>query len=755
MAVSTTHERVLYDLDGVTAGYSVTFQFFAEGDLSVTYGTTGDETTLSLGSDYTVAARPSDLPALGTITLASPGSLTGKLQIRRSTPRTQGLDLSASGPQDPEAYEDALDRAMLIAQELDQNDPPTGTDFVHGNLGGGALHAVATNSVNGFYAAADKVLNDAHRASVANPHAVTYTQVGATPLAHASATTNVHGITDTADLLVTGDLNAIAYDVKRYGAVGNGSTDDTDAIQAAIDAAAGAGGGVVFFPPGTYLVSGDASDSHIFTITNNGLTFRGSGRKVSIVKSSSAMGAGHIVFHVDGASRDRFEDLGFTAHAASNSSEAIRLDGATDCHVLRCWMSALFGRSVFVMGDSQRNHILQIESDGTTDSNNIEINASSYTVVADCNITSTGGNGVEVYDNAGGDTIGNTIRGNWFHGASASGVASFGSVDTLIEGNTVEGGTTAGIYATNSEETPATGGGGLLIRGNRIRDTAVGATAGIYVTDSNGGDGPTDVTIQANHVTGSGDSTNVPGILVSGTGVTRASLEGNVSSLNGGAGISIEHVRASVIGNICMNNSKVGVGSQNGISVGAGSATADAVVIGNECSDTQGTHKQQFGVYIGASATNAVVIGNRAFGTTSWGIFDSGTSTTKQHNRQDFAASSLLTNSVAAAGAQLRTTVAYSASMTPNALTGNEFVITATDNVNFTVVTATNGTTGQRITIRIRNTAGTALGTATWGGGYKMAAWTQPADANSRAIDFQYDGTAWIEVSRTPSDVPN
>jgi hypothetical protein len=201
MAVSTTHERVLYDLDGVTAGYSVTFQFFAAGDLSVTYGTTGDETTLSLGSDYTVAARPSDLPALGTITLASPGSLTGKLQIRRSTPRTQGLDLSASGPQDPEAYEDALDRAMLIAQELDQNDPPTGTDFVHGNLGGGALHAVATNSVNGFYAAADKVLNDAHRANVSNPHGVTYTQVGATPLAHASATTNVHGITDTADLL--------------------------------------------------------------------------------------------------------------------------------------------------------------------------------------------------------------------------------------------------------------------------------------------------------------------------------------------------------------------------------------------------------------------------------------------------------------------------------------------------------------------------------------------------------------------------
>jgi hypothetical protein len=86
MAVSTTHERVLYDLDGVTAGYSVTFQFFAEGDLSVTYGTTGDETTLSLGSDYTVAARPSDLPALGTITLASPGRSPGSCRSGGARP---------------------------------------------------------------------------------------------------------------------------------------------------------------------------------------------------------------------------------------------------------------------------------------------------------------------------------------------------------------------------------------------------------------------------------------------------------------------------------------------------------------------------------------------------------------------------------------------------------------------------------------------------------------------------------------------
>ncbi len=40
-----------------------------------------------------------------------------------------------------------------------------------------------------------------------------------------------------------------------YGAVGNGSADDTTAIQAAIDAAESDGGGVVLFPPGDYLIS--------------------------------------------------------------------------------------------------------------------------------------------------------------------------------------------------------------------------------------------------------------------------------------------------------------------------------------------------------------------------------------------------------------------------------------------------------------------------------------------------------------------
>jgi len=45
------------------------------------------------------------------------------------------------------------------------------------------------------------------------------------------------------------------YNVKGYGAVGDGVTDDAAAIQAAIDAASAAGGGIVFLPQGTYKIT--------------------------------------------------------------------------------------------------------------------------------------------------------------------------------------------------------------------------------------------------------------------------------------------------------------------------------------------------------------------------------------------------------------------------------------------------------------------------------------------------------------------
>lgn len=68
---------------------------------------------------------------------------------------------------------------------------------------------------------------------------------------------NVSGSTGAPAALTATQVNALVnpgtYNVKHYGAVGNGVADDTTAIQAAITACPA--GSVVYFPPGRYVVS--------------------------------------------------------------------------------------------------------------------------------------------------------------------------------------------------------------------------------------------------------------------------------------------------------------------------------------------------------------------------------------------------------------------------------------------------------------------------------------------------------------------
>ena len=70
------------------------------------------------------------------------------------------------------------------------------------------------------------------------------------------------------------------FDVKTYGAVGDGSTDDTAAIRSAMTAAS-ATGGVVFFPPGIFVLP-----SVLTCKSLNNVSFQGSGKSTTILKSA-------------------------------------------------------------------------------------------------------------------------------------------------------------------------------------------------------------------------------------------------------------------------------------------------------------------------------------------------------------------------------------------------------------------------------------------------------------------------------------
>jgi len=66
-------------------------------------------------------------------------------------------------------------------------------------------------------------------------------------------------------------------DAHRAGATGDGVTKDTAAIQVAIDSAAAAGEGVIYFPPGTYLTGSIELKSHVTLSLAAGAVIQGTG----------------------------------------------------------------------------------------------------------------------------------------------------------------------------------------------------------------------------------------------------------------------------------------------------------------------------------------------------------------------------------------------------------------------------------------------------------------------------------------------
>jgi polygalacturonase len=71
---------------------------------------------------------------------------------------------------------------------------------------------------------------------------------------------------------LTAQVNAETFDVKKYGAVGDGKTIDTPTVNKAIEAAAAVGGGTVYFPAGTYACFSIRLKSNISLHLDQGAT---------------------------------------------------------------------------------------------------------------------------------------------------------------------------------------------------------------------------------------------------------------------------------------------------------------------------------------------------------------------------------------------------------------------------------------------------------------------------------------------------
>jgi len=103
-------------------------------------------------------------------------------------------------------------------------------------------------------------------------------------------------------------------------------------------------------------------------------------------------------------------------------------------------------------------------------------------------------------------------------------------------------------------------------------------------------------------------------------------------------------------------------------------------------------------------------------------------------------------------------TISYAPAMVIDTTTGEtSFVIDVTDDLDFSIDgVLLPQTIPDEIRVTIRNRTAGSLGTAKWAPSFLMASWDQPGPGKERTITFEfYPATfEWIEVARTPVDVP-
>ena len=80
------------------------------------------------------------------------------------------------------------------------------------------------------------------------------------------------------------DKHGQVANVKTYGAVGDGVTDDTAAFNAALKSVADAGGGACLVPKGTYIISASGITAPHRPAVSSDVHFVGEGRGISVLK---------------------------------------------------------------------------------------------------------------------------------------------------------------------------------------------------------------------------------------------------------------------------------------------------------------------------------------------------------------------------------------------------------------------------------------------------------------------------------------
>ena len=523
------------------------------------------------------------------------------------------------------------------------------------------------------------------------------------------------------------DLSPLSvYNVKRYGARGDGAADDTAAIVSAIAAGGHVFDGTsaareIFFPVGTYKITasievppnvvlrGVSRFSTNLTGSTISVAFDGPG--IRLVRRNQQPGS---LFHLGGVEDLGFSGLGSAATGASRfielgDSRAVNVStGAWNVFIRRCVFSYSHGYGIYAAHSQE----------ALIDANwfrTVKFPVSFPTVVGAARLTSNtlldetripGAIGMQFRPGPLGGGMGPQLGHNYVLGFE------YGFWVTSMVGPTIVGNIFEGVYRTP-----------IVLE----KHAADGKTAD--------GSGTVGFTIEGNtFINWAASAADFPAIQLN---AARGGFVGAnaYQSPNGAATTIINYADGAgpdlTRDNIFIEPILTGAGIAKAFPLNNPILSRNAVL---------GRSYLQAGAVVGDLATGG--FGASEGGRTWWDaanrrfrVWDGGQVQTLTMTR--------------------RVMLPFGPTVGVNAALGTWFSVTATSGVPVTIRDPDNGTVGQVITITIRNASGGDLNPVRWGSAYKLGPWSSLADSKNRSLTFAYDGVHWIEIARTTADVPN